>query len=97
MSAAPADHAPVYHAAAADALILAPLDALTAIYHRTSGITHLVVSPVPEILALLAERPMTRATLLDCLQAAFALADGDPALLGARLDELVAAGLVART
>src|SRR3546814_12748743 len=34
------------------------LDGFTALYHRASGITHLVTSPVPELLAVLGEAPL---------------------------------------
>ena len=47
-----------YRAAPAATLRIEPLDALTLIYHRASGISHLVDSPVPELLDLLAE-PLT--------------------------------------
>ncbi len=85
----------VYIAAHPDALRIAPLDTLTAIYNRASGITHIVDSPVPELLAALAE-PRTVDDLLAHLAAEYELADADPALLIARLAELEAAGLVSR-
>src|SRR3546814_6384208 len=34
------------------------LDDFTALYHRASGITHLVTSPVPELLDALGEAPL---------------------------------------
>ena len=82
-----------YRAPPADALIAVTLDALTALFHRPSGITHLVAAPVPEILATLRE-PMTLDELLAALARDYDLADPDPAALGARMDELVASGLV---
>jgi len=86
----------LYRAASADELRIMPLDALTLIYHRASGITHLVAPPVPEIIDTLAGSPMTAAALLDRLAERFALVDPDPQSLVARLDELAAAGLVTR-
>jgi len=83
-----------YRAPATDALIATDLDTLTALFHRPSGITHLVASPVPEILAALAE-PMTRDQLLAALARDYDLTDPDPRALAQRLDELVASGLVA--
>lgn len=83
-----------YCAPPADALIAVELDALTALFHRPSGITHLVAAPVPEILAVLREA-MTADDLLAALARDYDLADPDPAALAARLDELVASGLVA--
>lgn len=86
-----------YRAADPDALRIVPLDALTLLYHRASGITHIVDAPVPEILAILGEGPRDVAGLLAVLAERFDLADPDPAALAVRLDELVAAGLVERT
>lgn len=83
-----------FRAARRDGLRVVPLDSFTALYHRASGITHLVTSPAPEILDLLAEASMTRAELIARLAERFDLADADEAALAARLDELVAAGLV---
>ncbi|CAN5424157.1 hypothetical protein BH09PSE4_BH09PSE4_22100 [soil metagenome] len=82
-----------YRAAAPETLRVATLDELTAIYHRASGITHLVASPVPELLETLAE-PLSLDDLLSRLAARFELADRDS--LAARLDELFATGLVER-
>ncbi len=85
-----------YRAAPPSALRVVPLDALTLIYHRASGITHIVDAPVPEILDILGAAALTPAELLARLEAEFDLADGDRAALAARLDELVVAGLVER-
>jgi len=73
-------------------LVSVPLDSLTALYHRRSGQTHLVAAPVPEILAALAEKPLDLGNLLAVLQ----IDDDAEArlLLQARLDELIASGLV---
>lgn len=83
-----------YRAPAAAALLTVELDAFTAVFHRASGITHLLVSPAPEILALLDEAEMDAPTLLTALGDRFDLGDADPMALAARLDELVGAGLV---
>jgi PqqD family protein of HPr-rel-A system len=82
-----------YRAAPPSALIVEPLDALTAVYHRASGITHILVSPAPELLEALAEET-TLDALLERLGAEYDLPDADRPALVARLDELVAAGLV---
>ncbi len=87
---------PLYRAPPAGALRILPLDALTLIYHRASGITHIVDAPVPEILDALAERPLGAGALLAILADRFDLGDADPLSLAVRLDELVAAGLVER-
>ena len=85
-----------YRAAAPETLRVVPLDALTLIYHRASGITHIVDSPVPEILEVLAARPLAEPELMARLSERFELVDADAAALTARLDELVATGLVER-
>ncbi|MES2338148.1 MAG: HPr-rel-A system PqqD family peptide chaperone [Pseudomonadota bacterium] len=84
-----------YIAAGPRTLRIVALDSLTAIYHRTSGITHVVASPVPELLEALVE-PLTLDALLVKLTAAYDLPDADPAALAERLAELEAAGLVSR-
>ena len=72
------------------------LDGLSAIYHRASGATHVVAEPVPQILAALGSDRLTMAELLAQLGADYDLGgDAEVALL-ARLDELVALGLVIR-
>ncbi len=84
-----------YIAAAPDTLRIVQLDSLTAIYHRASGITHLVDAPVPQVLAAL-DLPMTVADLLARLVADYELVDPDADALADRLAELEAVGLVAR-
>ncbi|TGX50464.1 HPr-rel-A system PqqD family peptide chaperone [Sphingomonas gei] len=84
-----------YKVAPREALRVVPLDALTLVYHRASGITHIVDAPVPEILEALTE-PLDADDLLAKLSETFDLADADPAALAARLDELAAVGLVER-
>jgi PqqD family protein of HPr-rel-A system len=83
-----------YRAAPAATLRIEPLDSLTLIYHRTSGITHVVDSPVPELIAVLGDGALTLGEVLAALAAAHDLVDPDPGALAARLDELVDAGLV---
>lgn len=83
-----------YRAPPAGALLTVDLDAFAAAFHRPSGITHLLASPAPEILAVLTDAPLDIDALLDRLSADFDLADGDRGALAARLDELIAAGLV---
>ncbi|MFM9937254.1 MAG: HPr-rel-A system PqqD family peptide chaperone [Novosphingobium sp.] len=72
------------------------LDALTALYHRPSGQTHIVSEPMPEILAALEAGPMTAEDLLARLAKTADVA-ADPGALAARLGELEAIGLVFRT
>lgn len=76
------------------ALLVEPLDTFVAVFHRASGITHLLVSPAPEILALLGEEALTIDALLARLTADYELVDADRAALAERVEELIAAGLV---
>ena len=85
-----------YRAAPPATLRIVPLDALTLVYHRASGITHVVDAPVPEILDILEQGPLSTKELLAALAERFELADPDPLALAVRLDELAAAGLVER-
>lgn len=81
-----------FRAADAAALLAEPLDDFVAVFHRPSGTTHLLVEPAPQILAALAE-PMSLAGLRERLAATFDLTGDEPAL-AARVDELVATGLI---
>lgn len=83
-----------FRAPPVEALLIAELDAFTAIFHRPSGITHLLASPAPEILAALAGDALEIDALMQRLSARFDIADATREALAARLDELVVAGLV---
>ena len=78
--------------------LVTQLDTLSAIYHRRAGVTHLIVEPVPEILAALTEAPATITQLIAILVADYGLEQNaeSVAALQARLDELEAIGLVWR-
>ncbi|KQT32882.1 hypothetical protein ASG29_08270 [Sphingomonas sp. Leaf412] len=86
----------VFRSGPADAFAVREMGGLTAVYHRPSGTTHLLAPPAPEILRALADAPMTADMLLAVLMRAYDLADPDAAALAARIEELVAAGLVER-
>ncbi len=77
-----------------DGLISSPLDGLTAIYHRKSAITHLVVEPVPEILELVAAAPLSAPEILAALD--IECTADSVAALSARLDEMEKSGLIER-
>ena len=77
-----------------DAFQVVDLDPFVALYDRRSGQTHLLAEPAPQLLRLLAT-PMTRAALTAALREAYDLPDLTDEALAARLDELVAVGLVA--
>jgi PqqD family protein of HPr-rel-A system len=86
---------PTYIADPADALKAVPLDGLTAVFHRPSGVTHLLAPPAPQILEALAEEGADAETLLARIAERFDVEGGTDAL-GSRLAELEAAGLVRR-
>ena len=88
---------PKYKAEAADQLLIEPLDAMTLIYQRRSGITHIVAEPVPEILAAMGEDALCALEVATRLAAQFYLEAGDAeAIVASRLEELAALGLVER-
>jgi PqqD family protein of HPr-rel-A system len=88
----------LYQVEAADQRLIEPLDAITLIYQRRSGITHMVAEPVPEILAAMGDDAMDAAAVLKQLSAQFDLGEADDALavVTARLEELADLGLVDR-
>ena len=89
---------PAYRAAPPGALRVEPLGELTAIFDRRSMQTHLVVSPMPEILAAMGAADCDTATLAARLAESFDFdgADDVQSILAERLSELAAMGLVAR-
>jgi PqqD family protein of HPr-rel-A system len=81
-----------------EAMRIIPLDGLTALYHRPSGLTHILAPPAPQILEALAGKAGDAAEILARIAADFDLdAEDAEGALGARLAELEAAGLVRRT
>jgi PqqD family protein of HPr-rel-A system len=87
-----------YRAEFIDQRLIEPLDQMTLIYQRRSGITHMVAEPVPQILAAMGEAVWTANSLLTHLAADFDLDSGDEAVeaISARLEELADLGLVER-
>ncbi len=89
---------PTYRAEPADQLLVEPLDAMTLIYQRRSGITHIVAEPVPEILMVMGGDTLTADAVAQRLASAFDLDSADAAeIIAARLEELAMLGLVERT
>ena len=85
---------PLYRMARAEALSIVHLDSFIAVFHRGSGLTHLITAPAPEIMATLGEAGLTRDGLSERLAVDFELADLYCELLSLRLEELVACVLV---
>ena len=71
------------------------LDGLVALFHRPSGMTHIVAPPAPQILDALANGPADAKELSDRLSIDFEIEGGEDAM-AARLEELEAVGLVRR-
>jgi PqqD family protein of HPr-rel-A system len=80
-------------------LIFEPLDDMTVIYQRRSGITHLIAEPLPQILALMGTTPQNAEDIACQLAAAFdvdAGADSITQVIAARLEELAELGILER-
>jgi PqqD family protein of HPr-rel-A system len=89
--------ASLYAADPPETVRIAELEGLTLLYHRRSGLTHILAPPAPQILSALAAGPATAARIVDRIGAEFELeADNPAAATEARLAELEAAGLVWR-
>ncbi|HYG48280.1 MAG TPA: HPr-rel-A system PqqD family peptide chaperone [Allosphingosinicella sp.] len=87
-----------YAADPPDAMRRVELEGLTLLYHRTSGLTHFLAPPAPEILDALAAGPASAAEVAASIGERFEIESEDPAAaIAARLAELEAAGLVWRT
>jgi PqqD family protein of HPr-rel-A system len=88
--------AALYRAEPVDNCVMRCVEGLALLYHRPSGSTHLLDSPVPEILELLAAGPCDAAMLTRHLCERLDLAEDEEALMvvSARLGELAGIGLV---
>jgi PqqD family protein of HPr-rel-A system len=86
----------LYRAEEPEALLEKTLDGFTLIYHRRSGQTHFLASPMPEILDALGKGPGRVADVHDRLAGEFDLGarDAAQAVLTEHIDALVALGLV---
>ena len=90
--------APRYSADPPETCRTAELEGLTLLYHRRSGLTHILAPPAPQILQALAAGPADAAAIVERMGAEFEVeAENPAAAIAARLAELEAAGLVWRT
>ncbi|WP_373474285.1 HPr-rel-A system PqqD family peptide chaperone [Sphingorhabdus lacus] len=86
-----------YKAEPADQILVTPLDSLTLVYQRRSGITHIVAEPAPEILAAMGADALTADEVAQRLAAQFDFDSAQAAdIIAARLNELADLGLVER-
>lgn len=90
-------HSAKYKAEAAEQLLIEPLDAMTLIYQRRSGMTHIVAEPVPQILAVMGSDRIDAAEVAKRLAVVFDfdMTDAD-VVVASRLEELASLGLVER-
>jgi PqqD family protein of HPr-rel-A system len=87
---------PIFVADPKDCTIAQEADGLILLYHRPSGMTHILAPPAPQILEVLREQG-DRDQVAERIAARFELQSDDPAAaVEARLAELEAAGLVRR-
>lgn len=86
---------PRYIADPEELVLTVELDGLTALFHRPSGMTHIIAAPAPQILNALAGSAADVRELSLRLSRNFDV-DGSHEALSARLEELEAAGLVSR-
>ena len=87
-----------YRAAPKDDLIWHDLDSMTLLFHRPSGITHMLAEPAPAIMEVMQDASLTAGEIASRLIAQFEIesaADAENIVL-ARLEELSSLGLVAR-
>ncbi|WP_022681336.1 HPr-rel-A system PqqD family peptide chaperone [Sphingobium bisphenolivorans] len=79
-----------------DALVACALEEMLLLYHRPSGQTHMVISPVPEILGELTAGPLAAGEIVDRLAQRYELGARDQAVgaVEAHLAEMTALGLV---
>jgi PqqD family protein of HPr-rel-A system len=90
--------ASLYAADPPETIRTAQVEGLTLLYHRTSGLTHFLAPPAPQILEALAFGPASAAQIAARMGETFEIESDDPAAaISARLAELEAAGLVWRT
>lgn len=82
-----------------DARLVHVLEPVTVVYHRRSGVTHLLTEAAPQILAALdvvgpADAASVAAYLADRFELTAQDGESIESLIGTRLDELAALGLI---
>ncbi|MEO9469469.1 HPr-rel-A system PqqD family peptide chaperone [Parasphingorhabdus sp.] len=88
----------IYRITTPDALIVRPLDSMTAIFQKSSGMTHIVADPVPAIVDVMADDALEISQVVGRLTDQYDIEDGDDAenIVAARLEELCQLGLADR-
>lgn len=79
-------------------IILHMLDMMTLVFHRPSGLTHIVADPVPAILEVMQEGASSSDEIIKALESNFELEEGADVenVVLARLDEMHTLGLIER-
>ncbi|MEO9600970.1 HPr-rel-A system PqqD family peptide chaperone [Parasphingorhabdus sp.] len=87
-----------YRAASQDDLIWHALDSMTLLFHRPSGITHMLAEPAPDLLQVMGDAPLAASEIASRLSALFDIeTEGDAEdIVLARLEELSLLGLVSK-
>jgi PqqD family protein of HPr-rel-A system len=87
-----------FKAANPEDIVLHMLDMMTLVFHRPSGLTHIVADPIPAILEVMQQEVSTPAQIAEALENNFDLEEGADVenVVLARLDEMNALGLVER-
>lgn len=87
-----------FRAANSEDIILHLLDMMTLVFHRPSGLTHIVADPIPAILEVMQQDVLTPTQIAKALENNFNLEEGADVenVVLARLDEMHALGLVER-
>lgn len=95
MSGVPMPEEIAYRREQRDAVTVVPLGDIVALYHPRSGQTHMVISPVPEILEHMPyDESLTARQVQDRLARYFDLPDVGEGDVASHLDALVALGLI---
>lgn len=84
---------------------LQALDAISILFHRTSGTTHIVADPMPQIIEVMGSDCLSAAEIEQRLQKLYAMelpqdteeTETFEQIITARLEEFVALGLVQKT
>ena len=87
-----------FKAANPEDIILHMLDMMTLVFHKPSGLTHIVADPIPAILDVMQDGISTPDQIAEALKNGFELEEGADVenIVSARLDEMFGLGLVDR-
>lgn len=89
---------PHFRVANPNVFVLHTLDMMTLVFHKPSGLTHIVADPIPAILEVMQDGVFTPNEVVKALKNGFELEEGTDVenIVLARLDEMHILGLVER-